>query len=122
MPVHFLDRDHRPANGPVAVGIVLETSLEDGFDTILAEAGNTRSRMVGIPSGGSPPFALRIITRRTGSDRYVRDQFARKPAKHASRPCSDASKRHPIDTPCTRIDVRQPIGVDRGCPPRQILS
>lgn len=32
MPVHFLDRVHRPASGPVAVGIVLEVSLEDGFD------------------------------------------------------------------------------------------
>ena len=32
MPVHFLDRVHRPASGPVAVGIVLEVSLEDRFD------------------------------------------------------------------------------------------
>ena len=32
MPVHFLDRVHRPARGPVAIGIVLEVSLEDGFD------------------------------------------------------------------------------------------
>jgi hypothetical protein len=36
MPVHFLDRVHRPTSGPVAVGIVLEVSLEDGFITILA--------------------------------------------------------------------------------------
>src|ERR1700692_4276154 len=32
MPVHFLDRVHRPASGPVAVGIGREVSLEDGFD------------------------------------------------------------------------------------------
>src|SRR5262245_1214591 len=32
MPVHFLDRVHRPASGPVAVGIVLEVSLEDRLD------------------------------------------------------------------------------------------
>jgi hypothetical protein len=36
MPVHFLDRVHRPTSGPVAVGIVLEVSLEDGSITILA--------------------------------------------------------------------------------------
>jgi hypothetical protein len=30
MPVHFLDRVHRPASGSVAVGVVLEVSLEDG--------------------------------------------------------------------------------------------
>ena len=28
-PVHFLDRVHRPARGPVAIGIVLEVRLED---------------------------------------------------------------------------------------------
>jgi hypothetical protein len=32
MPVHFLDRVHRPASGSVTVGIVLEVGLEDGFD------------------------------------------------------------------------------------------
>jgi hypothetical protein len=38
--VHFLDRVHRPASGPVAVGIVLEVSLEDRLDHNL-EIANT---------------------------------------------------------------------------------
>src|SRR3979490_2162996 len=88
MPVHFLDRAHRPASGPVAVGIVLEVSLEDGFDHDLGGSLNHTSRMVGMPSGRSPPFALGIIIRRTGSGRDVFEtSSARKPANHASRPC-----------------------------------
>ena len=31
MPVHFLDCVHRPARGTIAVGTVLEVSLEDWF-------------------------------------------------------------------------------------------
>src|ERR1700688_3487892 len=47
------------------------------------------SRKLQMPSGRSPPFALGIITRRTGSGRYVFEtSSARKPANHASRLCS----------------------------------
>src|SRR6202162_2305774 len=44
---------------------------------------------IGTPSGRPPPFVLGIIPRRTGSGRYVFEtSSARKPANHASRPCS----------------------------------
>src|SRR6202035_1894638 len=46
MPVHFLDRVHRPASGPVAVGIVLEVSLEDGFDHDLGGSLNHGIRII----------------------------------------------------------------------------
>ena len=43
-----------------------------------------------MPSGRSPPPGFGIITRRTGSGRYVFEtSSSRKPASHASRP--DAS-------------------------------
>src|SRR6185295_7082456 len=67
--------------------------------------------MVGMPSGRSPPFVLGIITRRTGSGRYVFEtSSARKPANHASRPCS-SMRANPIHTRCTRINASEPIGV-----------
>src|SRR6266702_4701913 len=71
--------------------------------------------MVGIPSGRSPPFALRIITRRTGSDRYVFEtSSARKPANHASRPCSSMRANVIPSTPgAPALTAREPIGVDQ---------
>jgi hypothetical protein len=56
---------------------------------------------------------LGIITRRTGSGRYVFETSS----AQARQPCFqalllDASKRHPIHTRCTRIDAGEPIGVD----------
>src|ERR1700693_4697669 len=88
MPVHFLDRVHRPASGPVAVGIVLEVSLEDGFDHDLGGSLNHTIKNGRNAKRSSPPVALGIIIRRTGSGRYVFEtSSARKPANHASRPC-----------------------------------
>src|SRR6202049_2146893 len=88
-PVHFLDRVHRSANGAVAVGIVLEVRLEDRF-TSLAAVWTTRSRIVGMPSGRSPPSGFGMDTRRTGSGRYVFEtSYSRRPASHLCRP--DAS-------------------------------
>jgi hypothetical protein len=63
---------------------------------------------------GSPPFALGIITRRTGSGRYVFEtSSARKPANHASRPCSSMRENVIPSTRCTRINAGEPIGVDQ---------
>src|SRR6476659_865823 len=89
MPVHFLDRVHRPASGLVAVGIVLEVSLEDRLDHDLGGSLNHT-----ITNGRNAERTLATIrfgdlTRRTGSGRYVFEtSSARKPANHASRPCS----------------------------------
>src|ERR1700686_3256178 len=115
MPVHFLDRVHRPASGPVAVGIVLEVSLEDGFDHDLGGGLNhtiTNGRNAGrppptIPFGDHPPpHRIRSVR--------LRDQFR----AQARQPCFqalllDASKRHPIHTRRTRINAGEPIGVDQ---------
>ncbi len=46
MPVHFLDRVHRPACGTIAVGIVLEVRLEDWFQHELGGG-------LGLPDPGS---------------------------------------------------------------------
>src|ERR1700720_3422688 len=71
--------------------------------------------MVGMPSGRSPPFALGIIIRRTGSGRYVFEtSSARKPANHASRPCFSMRANVIPSTPrCTRIKAGESIGVDQ---------
>src|SRR3954451_15620158 len=98
MPVHFLDRVHRPASGPVAVGIVLEVSLEDRLDHHLGSSLNhtiTNSRnaertLATIRFGDHhPPHRIRSVC--------FRDQFL----AQARQPCFqalllDLSKRHPL--------------------------
>jgi hypothetical protein len=88
MPVHFLDCGQRPATGAIAVRSVLEVGLEDrlehdlggGLDDPVADRWNAE-RPLAIPD------AFGIITRRTGSGRYVlKTRSSRKPASHPSRP------------------------------------
>src|ERR1700681_4933286 len=76
MPVHFLDRVHRPASGRVAVGIVLEVSLEDGFDHDLGGSlnhtitnGRNAERTLATIRFGDhhPPHRIRSVR--------LRDQF-----------------------------------------------
>ena len=66
-----------------------------------------------MPSGRSPPSAFGIITRRTGSGRYVfATKSSRRPASHASRPCSSiCAKSHPVHTRSAGIGAGKPIGV-----------
>src|SRR5215471_12132989 len=74
----------------------------------------TRSRMVGMPSGRSPsPLGFGIITRRTGSGRYVlRDQFlaqARKPLLQTR--CFDRREGYSVHSWRSRIGAGQRIGM-----------
>src|ERR1700686_2313543 len=115
MPVHFLDRVYRPASGPITVGIVLEFSLEDGFDHglggslnhTITNGRNAERTLATIRFGDHhPPHRIRSIC--------LRDQFH----AQARQPCFqplllDASKRHPIHSRCTRISASEPIGVDQ---------
>ena len=87
-----------------------------GSSTILAAVWTTRSRMVGMPSGRSPRHsAFGIITRRTGSGRYVFEtNSSRKPASHASRPSLlDLRESHPIHARRSRIGAGEPVGVQQ---------
>src|SRR5277367_1687231 len=115
MPVHFLDCVYRPASGPIAVGIVLEVSLEDGFDHDLGgslnhtitNGWNAERTLATIRFGDHhPPHRIRSIC--------LQDQFR----AQARQPCFqtlllDASKSHPIHTRCTRIGAGEPICVDQ---------
>src|SRR5438132_7417299 len=85
MPMHFLDRVHRPASGPVAVGIVLEVSLEDGFDHNLGGSlnhsitnGRNAERTLATIRFGDHHAPHRIRSVR------LRDQF-RAQARHPSK-------------------------------------
>src|SRR5450631_4500631 len=54
-PVRFLDGIDRATTRSIAIGAVLEVRLEDRLQHDLGGGLNTRSRIVGIPSGRSPP-------------------------------------------------------------------
>jgi hypothetical protein len=84
MPVHFLDCVHRPASGPVAVGIVLEVSLEDRLDHDLGGSlnhtitnGRDAERALATIRFGDhdPPHRIRSVR--------LRDQFR----AQARQPC-----------------------------------
>jgi len=93
-PVHFLDRIHRPASRAIAVGIVLEIRLENGFQH---ELGGSLSHSITDRWNAERALAstirLRIITRRTGSGRYVFEtSSSRKPATELRIPRSDRGR------------------------------
>src|SRR5438132_2481453 len=73
----------------------------------------TRSRIVGKPSPRSPPpTGFGIITRRTGSGRYVFETSAsrtRQPDLQTRR--LDLPKAHPVHARSTRVATGQPVGV-----------
>src|SRR5262245_63546853 len=79
--------------------------------------------MVGMPSGRSPPSGLGIITRRTGSGRYVLEaKSSRRPASHASTPCSSISAKLIPSTPgAARIAAGQPVGVAQDVLPADLV-
>src|SRR5215510_13879664 len=115
MPVHFLDRVHRPASGPIAVGIVLEVSLEDRFEHDLGGSLNhpitngwnaERTLATVRFRDHHPPHRIRSVR--------LRDQFraqARQPRFQAL--LLDASKRLPVHTGCPRINAGEPISMDQ---------
>ncbi len=113
MPVHFLDRVHRPARGTVAVGIVLEVSLEDrfqhdlggGLDHPIPDRRNAERSLASIRlRDHHPPHRIGPVC--------LRDQFltqARQPALQARR--FDRRECHSIHTRRTRIGAGQRIGM-----------
>jgi len=78
-----------------STGLSNETEFPKGSCQMLAHPGAGRARLCvksGMPSARSPPPFFGIMTRRTGSGRYVfATNSSRKPASHASRPCSSFS-------------------------------
>ena len=83
--MHFLDRIGRAPLRPIAIGTVLKSASKIGSSTSLAAVCTTRSRIVGMPSGRSPPPGFGIITRRTGCGPVrLRASSSRRPASHSS--------------------------------------
>src|SRR5215468_5200036 len=69
--------------------------------------------MVGMPSARSPsPFGFGIITRRTGSGRYVFEtNSSRQPQPCFQAPLLDLREGHLVHTRGARIGASHPIGV-----------
>src|SRR5215467_4554034 len=113
MPVHVLDCVRRPASGAVAVRIVLEVSLEDGFQH---ELGGSLNRTITDGWNAERTLASPILRyhhppHRIGPVR-LRDQFL----AQAYLPCFqalflDLLKSHPIHTRSPRIGAHELIGV-----------
>ena len=86
-----------------------------GSSTILAAVWTTRSRIVGMPSGRSPPPGLRdhYPPHRTGPVR-LRNQFlaqARQPRLQAL--LLDLRESHPVHARRARIGAGKPVGVSK---------
>src|ERR1700674_4877051 len=114
MPVHFLDRVHRPANGAIAVGIVLEVRLEDWFQH---ELGGGLNHPIANRRNAERSLASAVWLRdhhpphRVGPV-LLRDEFlaqARQPRLQA--PLLDLGKTHPVHTWSARIRASQPVGM-----------
>src|SRR6202165_5463623 len=114
MPVHFLDRVHRPANGAIAVGIVLEVRLEDWFQH---ELGGGLNHPIANRRNAERSLASAVWLRdhhpphRVGAV-LLRDCFlarARQPRLQA--PLLDLGKTHPVHTWSARIRASQPVGM-----------
>ena len=112
--MHFLDRVHRPAGRAVAIGIVLEVRLEDGFQH---ELGGGLGHPITDRRNAERSLASAIRLRdhhpphRIGPVR-LQDQFlaqARQPCFQTRR--LDLSKADPIHAGNTRIPTGQPVGV-----------
>src|SRR6202158_4261927 len=111
MPVHFLDRVYRPASGPITVGIVLEVSLEDGFDHglggslnhTITNGRNAERTLATIRFGDHhPPHRIRSIC--------LRDLSHAQPPHPGSHPLlREASNRHPIPARSPRMGGGEPI-------------
>ena len=113
MPVHFLDCVYRPARGTIAVGIILEVSLEDWFQHELGGSLNHS-----IPDRWNAERSLASIRLRDHHPPHrigpvrLRDQFlaqARQPCLHARR--LDLREAHSIHPRSARIRASHRIGV-----------
>src|SRR5215470_19302538 len=114
MPVHILDCVRRPACGTVAVRIILEVGLEDGFQHELGCGLNHA-----VTDARNAKRALAFTTRFW--DHYpphgigpvrLRDQFlaqACQPLFHAL--LLNLFKAHPVHTRCTRVGAGEPVRV-----------
>jgi hypothetical protein len=96
MPVHVPDCVRRPASGAVAVRIVLEVDLEDGFQY---EFGGGLNRTITDGRNAERTLASPFVGI-TGSGRYVFEtNSSRKPASQASRPRSSICSKLTPSTP-----------------------
>lgn len=87
------------ASGPAAPRGA-QSASKIGSSTSLAAVCTTRSRIVGMPSGRSPPPGFGIITRRTGAGRYVlATRSFLMPASHSSNPAASIAAKLIPSTP-----------------------
>src|SRR5271166_5287367 len=115
MPVHRLDRVHRPAFGTVAVSRILEVSFENGFQHNLGSGLN--HPVVNGWDTERPLTPIRLWDHhpphRIGPVR-LRNQFL----AQARQPCLqtlvlDLREGNPIQTRRTRVAAGQPVGVQK---------
>jgi hypothetical protein len=123
MPVHVLDRIHRPARGAVAIGIVLEVRLEDrlqhefggGLHHPIPDRRNAERSLASIR------FRYQHPPHRIGPVR-LRDKVlaqVRQPNLQARR--LDLSEAYPVHARSTRISADQSVGVVQDVIPTDLV-
>ena len=118
MPVHFLDRVHRPASGAIAIGIVLEVGLEDRFQHELGgglnhpipDGRNAERSLASVSASGSSPAAPdRAGTSSRPVPRASPPAMLPGPAPRSARSVTPSTPGAPALARASRIGVAQDV-------------